>query len=407
MTSRDKAYRVSLYGDPIAILERTDRGIALVFEPSYRYKSPQPVLGQWFLDQDLEKRLRFSALPAWFANVLPEGWLHSYVAAALPEGADDLSILGELGADLPGAVTVVQIGEHPHAPVKGEIEVPAEPDSDIETDGSLRFSLSGVQPKLSVERSDRVTVPVGGRNGRWILKLPHEKLPNLPEVEFSIMSWARASGLDVPEIELVELSEVTGLPSRFGSMAGRAYLCKRFDRTEADARIHQEDLAQVLNVRPLDKYAERSRVSFVHIGRVIRQIAGVDAALNFTRRIAFDVMCGNGDAHLKNWSLTYPDRRSAVLAPAYDVVSTILYAGYPPELALSFVGTKKMHSIAVDSFREFGKKIGVSVDAAEAAATDTARRARETLNSTLDGAPLGDDKKRILREHVAAVRLGR
>nr|WP_244617037.1 MULTISPECIES: HipA domain-containing protein [unclassified Rhizobium] len=33
-------------------------------------------------------------------------------------------------------------------------------------------------------------------------------------------------------------------------------------------------------------------------------------------------MC-NGDMHLKNWSLIYPDRRTPALSPAYDLLSTI------------------------------------------------------------------------------------
>lgn len=403
----DKAYRVALYGDAIAILERTDRGVALVFEPGYRELLPQPVLGQWFLDQDLEKRLRFSSLPTWFANLLPEGWLHSYVAASLPEGADDLAILGELGGDLSGAVTVSPIGEHLETPVRGEVEVLVEPDREPTSDSGLRFSLSGVQPKLSVERSGRVTVPVGGRNGRWILKLPHETLPNLPEVEFAVMTWARACGLPVPDLALVELGEVVGLPTKLRTTTGKAYLCRRFDRGDDGSRIHQEDLAQVLNVRPGDKYAERSGISYVHVGRVLRQIAGPEAALMFVKRIAFDIMCGNGDAHLKNWSLTYPDKRSAVLAPAYDIVSTVLYPNYPADLALSFVGTRKMQSINGEAFREFAKKVGVPVDAAEEAAIETARSARDTLEAVLVDSPLSDDQKRLLRAHVAEMRLAR
>jgi serine/threonine protein kinase HipA of HipAB toxin-antitoxin module len=43
------------------------------------------------------------------------------------------------------------------------------------------------------------------------------------------------------------------------------------------------------------------------------------------RRRVFNALIGNGDMHLKNCSLTYPDRRTAALAPAYDFVSTVPY----------------------------------------------------------------------------------
>ena len=64
----------------------------------------------------------------------------------------------------------------------------------------------------------------------------------------------------------------------------------------------------------------------------MRSIAKVIAAegdeadiAEFVRRLSFNMLIGNADMHLKNWSLTYPDRRHAALAPAYDFVSTIAY----------------------------------------------------------------------------------
>ncbi len=45
-------------------------------------------------------------------------------------------------------------------------------------------------------------------------------------------------------------------------------------------------------------------------------------------RLTFRVLAGNGDAHLKNWALWYPDGRRPRLSPAYDIVSTILYPAH-------------------------------------------------------------------------------
>lgn len=51
-------------------------------------------------------------------------------------------------------------------------------------------------------------------------------------------------------------------------------------------------------------------------------------------------LIGNADMHLKNWSLVYPDRRHAALAPAYHFLSTI--PCLPDEnAALSFSRTKR------------------------------------------------------------------
>jgi serine/threonine-protein kinase HipA len=404
----DDAYQVFLYDQPVGVLERTERGVALVFEPSYREQVPRPVLGQWFLDRDLEKRIRFSALPPWFANLLPEGWLRAYVGGVLPEGSDDLSLLNELGLDLPGAVTVSPLSGGRSAVVRGEIELPAEEAADTASASDiLRFSLSGVQPKLSVDRDDRVTMPVGGRNGRWILKLPDNTHPALPEIEYIVMTWAASCGLNVPSIDLVSLSDVVGMPSSIRVDGARGFLCKRFDRLDDGRRVHQEDLAQVFGVRPTEKYGEKIGASYVQIGRLLRQIAGVETAYAFVRRLAFDVICGNGDGHLKNWSLTYPDGRSPELAPCYDIVSTVLYPQYPRSLALSLLGITRMESVTSGTFREFGKKIGISPDDSEAIAVETARRAVSTLEDILVPAELVDQKKAELREHVAAMRLAK
>lgn len=43
------------------------------------------------------------------------------------------------------------------------------------------------------------------------------------------------------------------------------------------------------------------------------------------RRLVVNILLGNGDAHLKNFSLIYRDPKKPDLAPAYDIVSTIQY----------------------------------------------------------------------------------
>ena len=43
----------------------------------------------------------------------------------------------------------------------------------------------------------------------------------------------------------------------------------------------------------------------------------------FIRRLVVNILIGNADAHLKNWSVIYGDRVTPQLSPAYDLVSTI------------------------------------------------------------------------------------
>lgn len=68
-----------------------------------------------------------------------------------------------------------------------------------------------------------------------------------------------------------------------------------------------------------------------------------------------DILTGNGDMHLKNWSLIYPDRRTPALSPGYDFVSTIPYI--PDDtLALKFGKSKRMELPSRDQLSHFAAR---------------------------------------------------
>jgi serine/threonine-protein kinase HipA len=150
------SHRVLLHGSPIAVLQKTEIGFSLVFEAAYREQAPRPVLGQWFIDRNLDKQLTFKRLPFWFANLLPEGWLRDVISDQMGEHDDEFNMLGVLGNDLPGAVTIEpDQAAAVLSPVRRELSPPRReplPDRMDRMDRALRFSLAGVQPKLSVER---------------------------------------------------------------------------------------------------------------------------------------------------------------------------------------------------------------------------------------------------------------
>ena len=75
----------------------------------------------------------------------------------------------------------------------------------------------------------------------------------------------------------------------------------------------------------------------------------------FIRRLVFNVLIGNADMHLKNWSLVYPNRRAPELSLAYDFVSTVAYIP-DDKLALTFVDSKEFASVTVEQFERFANK---------------------------------------------------
>jgi serine/threonine-protein kinase HipA len=107
---------------------------------------------------------------------------------------------------------------------------------------------------------------------------------------------ARAAGITVPEIRLVPVGDIRGLPEAAARMEGKALVVERFDRAAGARRVHMEDFAQVFGLFPDDQYAHRS---YANLASVLWTETGERGAYEFVRRLVFSVLIGNGDMHLK------------------------------------------------------------------------------------------------------------
>ncbi|MCM8738498.1 type II toxin-antitoxin system HipA family toxin [Azospirillum sp. A1-3] len=321
---------------------------------SYKHAYPRPVLGQTFLDNPDKVWSTRARVPPWFSNLLPEGVLRELIAkqAGVP-AAREFFLLHHLGEDLPGAVRIVLDNMEGMEPDDGR---PEEPEAK-EAGDTWHFSLAGVQLKFSARRSERgLTIPVSGRGGDWIVKLPDARFRDVPRTEYATMRWAEASGIAIPEMDLVPIADVTGLPSTYGDLAEPfALAIRRFDRSTPDKRVHMEDFAQILDLYPEQKY---SKYNYETLARLIKALGAEDDLPQYIRRIVFMIASGNGDMHHKNWSMIYPDGISASLSPAYDLVSTIQY--HPDDkLALNLGGSKRWEDVTEEIFRGMARKIDI------------------------------------------------
>ncbi len=188
-----------------------------------------------------------------------------------------------------------------------------------------KLSISGVQPKLSLklDKKNNSLIPVA-EGGEYILKPQTAAFLNIPENEQCCMDIAAEFKINVPPHCLLSLKD--------GSLA---YIVKRFDR-ESGEKIHQEDFAQILSAG--DKY----KGSVEQIGRKLKEIStapGYDTQL-FFERVVFNFIVGNGDAHLKNYSIAYKDKNAIRLTPAYDIVCSKLAIPKEEDSALSLNGRK-------------------------------------------------------------------
>ncbi|ALO96783.1 phosphatidylinositol kinase [Streptomyces hygroscopicus subsp. limoneus] len=359
-TLPEKYYAVLLHSRRIGTLCQKGDHTRFVVNESYVTDPQRPVLGLRFEENLRAPYASALRLPRWFSNLLPEGPLREWIADDRGVSLDrEMELLAQVGHDLPGAVQVLPAdgpddgwdwpdGEQS----RGEGRRPGGAYGFPSSDSPWRFSLAGVALKFSMlARGDRLTVPAAGVHGNWLVKFPDYRHPDVPRNEFTIMSLARAAGLDVPDVRLMHRDELDGLPDRMWPNDEQwAYAVRRFDRTRDERRapVHIEDFAQVRDKYPQDKYQS----TFETVAAVAYRGHDRESLREAARRIAFSIVVGNGDAHLKNWSLIYRDRRVPSLSPAYDLVSTAPYApsDEPEDLGLKFGGGKSFERVRLTAF---------------------------------------------------------
>lgn len=157
-----------------------------------------------------------------------------------------------------------------------------------------------------------------------------------------------------PDFELRSTNDFDEIPEEMPIGNGDVFVCRRFDR-EANQRIHMEDFGQILD-RPAghDQY----NGSYEELASVLSWIAP-ECIEEFLKVLTFCVISGNGDAHLKNFSLLYQDRRIATLSPAYDLVATIAYYSQGREkLALKLGDSDQLASFTVHRFSSIFNRLG-------------------------------------------------
>jgi serine/threonine-protein kinase HipA len=364
---------VKLHGDIAGFITFSEDGYSkFEFTSSYLAKESRPVLGQHFEDN---LRGTFSSrgrgLPDFFANIIPEGKLREVIEHTfdLPKG-DDFALLQAVSGDLPGAVEVDAVSDASGATGITKPDETASTDVADNNATGLRFSLAGVQMKFSVLTSDqRITLPGSDERGDWIVKLDSPTYPHLVANEYATMRWAKAAGFDVPDIEKVSTEDLAAPIQRHATSGSTALLIKRYDRTE-DGPIHQEDFNQVVSQPPKDKYKQ---IRYEDVAILARAIDDQEAYDEVIRRLAFMIATGNSDAHLKNWSLIYPDTIHAELSPLYDQVAVCALADdrLDTDWALKLAGVKEPHATDLNAFRRLASKTGEDPDRLVEIVTDT------------------------------------
>ncbi len=334
------------------------------------------------------------------SNLLPEGVLREWFAQLLkvhPE--NEFPLFAQLAADLPGALIAepVEPDEIPAGVLDHRTTVEPVPRKVLE--GRLYFSLAGVQMKFSMfEAGGRFNVSQPGRLGGWIVKTPSVRHQGVPVNEYTAMKMAELVGITIPEIKLVAVDQLQDLPPINMPRENYAYAIRRYDRNEQGMRIHAEDFAQVLFKYAHEKYGTSN---FEQMGKVIYRFTGHGLAniQQMARRLLVNILLGNGDAHLKNWSLIYPDGIVAELAPAYDIVYTQAYISGESQISLNLAGNKDWYEMNLAHFEAWSEAVGVPWRAIKPHLDEVIEQARNLWPEFLQNAPMRPEHKAELQAH--------
>lgn len=128
------------------------------------------------------------------------------------------------------------------------------------------------------------------------------------------MTAAQRAGIACAQVEL--------------SDDGQMLLVDRFDITESGQRLGFEDIASLMGLRVRDTLSDRKyHGSYQKVAELLGIVTRNRSDLQrFFEQLAFTVMVGNGDAHLKNFGVLYHDAAEGIrLAPMFDVVTTRIY----------------------------------------------------------------------------------
>ena len=406
-----EALELVLHGQRAGVLVHYSGGRnILTFDPGYRRlpASRRPVftLTQLWKEEYLgNRRSNTQRLPPVLSNLLPEGALREWLSSALKTHIEnEFPLLAWTGGNLPGALEAKPLpaGEIPGWALAGREQV--EPvQIDVKALDS-KFSLAGVQMKFSSIRQDgRFNISTGIGADSWIIKTPSTVHRNVPENEYSAMKLAESIGVNIPEIQLIPLKQLDNLPDIVLPNETLAYGIRRFDRGEQNQiRIHGEDFAQIFEFYAHKKY---HHANYEQIGRVVYQFSqnGLADLQQMARRLLANILLANGDAHLKNWGIIYPDRIQPQLSPAYDIVTTLPYVKSETGTALNMGKEKVWKNISMATFQYWTTRVGAPWPAIKIHLEEAIAAAREQWPGLIQKLPMAENHKAVLKEHLAGL----
>ena len=333
-------------------------------------------------------------LPPVFQMNLPEGYLLQVLQEQLgPQvTGSPMALLSVVGRNMVGRIQVAAPGANLAQPTQAiELTALLQGDNSEEAFAELvrqhaTSGVSGIVPKFLDADTEAVEQPQHTKTTllthRHIIKGSTGKLPYVSLNEHLCMQVAKRV-----------------LPTAFTEISsdGKALVVHRFDVDQnGQPRWGMEDFCSLLGLRPSAKYD----TTWERIAKAVRDhVPGEDQVETFRQLSALLLLTyavRNAACHAKNIALLYTKRVDVRLSPAYDIVTTTVYAGYqhnPP--GISFMGRKTwtpgkaLSNFIAATFGISLKTQSAIVESISDAISDTAPKVRAAMDAYTEFKEIG------------------
>lgn len=274
-----------------------------------------------------------SNLPGLVWESLPDSWGHVLLSQRLrnaghdPERVSPLLFLAHIGRSGMGALEYLpEYTEHHEADAISSLErIDADAlrvqegfTSDISFLLEVGSAIGGARPKSALYiNPETEAVSLAPKEGfeAWIIKLSsvpatHKDSRQAGAAEHAFALMAKKAGIIMPETRLFPVTYPKGTRSLFG--------VRRFDRSEDGGKIHMQTAAALMHTTPI-----RGAGSYEMLAQIVAELSGDHREVEeLIRRGIFNVMAGNCDDHLKNFSFLMDSEGNWSMSPAYDLTAS-------------------------------------------------------------------------------------
>lgn len=345
-----------------------DQGVVFSYDDSYRTNKSNSALS---ISMPLSKKeySQKECLP-FFSGLLPEGDVKRRVSDFLHVSeSSTLKLLQELGGECAGMISILP--ENKNCSVQKSYAFNNENyellDDEtlygfikninvrplLKAKKELRLSLAGAQEKLPLVYFDKkYYLPKSDAPSTHIVKPSGDgELSTLSINEFVCMKLAQSCGLNVPNVELKTINNITFL------------LEERYDRIvnkKSIKRLHQEDFCQALGIMSDRKYQNDNGPDIAKIYSLIQKECTIPLldTKEFLKYVIFNFIIGNCDAHGKNYSLLY-EKGSSKLSPIYDAICTLVYPSLTKKMSMKIGKHYEILKVTKQDFVELATSINL------------------------------------------------